>query len=78
MSAKKRAFTWIVETMMLFVIYSALCYFLPDIELYHFYTSHFGFVTELTWNEHYTLILFILSFFFNALLIYLWALKKEI
>lgn len=52
MSAKKRAFTWIVETMMLFVIYSALCYFLPDIELYHFYTSHFGFVTELTWNEN--------------------------
>lgn len=76
MSAKKHALRWIAETMMLFVIYTLLCYFLPDVLLYHLYTRNFSFVTELDWNDNYTTILFILSFFINALLIYLRALYK--
>jgi hypothetical protein len=77
MSAKKHALRWIAETMMLFVIYTLLCYFLPDVLLYHLYTRNFGFVTELDWNDNYTTILFILSFIINALLIYLCGLYKQ-
>lgn len=50
---------------------------MPDVLLYDMYTRNFGFVTELDWSEYYTLVLFIFSFLFNALLIYGWALKKE-
>jgi hypothetical protein len=77
MNAKTRVLTWIVETIMLFIVYSALCYLLPDVELYDLYTRNFGFITELAWNENYTLVLFIASIFINTLLIYLWALKKN-
>ncbi len=76
MNAKKHALTWIVETLMLFVIYSLVCYVMPDVFLYGLYTRHFGFVTELEWSENYTLLLFIFSFFLNVVLIYLWALRK--
>lgn len=76
MNAIKHALNWVVQTLMLLVIYSLLCYFLPDVFLYHLYTRHFGFVTELEWSENYTLFLFIVSFLFNAILIYLWALRK--
>ena len=76
MNAIKHALTWVVQTLMLLVIYSLLCYFLPDVFLYHLYTRQFGFVTELEWSESYTLFLFIVSFLFNAILIYLWALRK--
>lgn len=50
---------------------------MPDVLLYDMYTRNFGFVTELDWSEYYTLVLFIFSFLFNALLIYGWALKKK-
>ncbi|MGM8752999.1 hypothetical protein ACS6JK_05195 [Enterobacter chuandaensis] len=76
MNAKKHTLTWVVETLMLFVIYSLVCYFMPDVLLYHLFTSHFGFMTELEWSESYTLLLFILSFLLNTMLIYLWALRK--
>ncbi|CZU72578.1 Uncharacterised protein [Enterobacter hormaechei] len=76
MNARKHALTWVVETLMLFIIYSLVCYIMPDVLLYHLYTRHFGFVTELEWSGSYTLLLFIFSFLLNAVLIYLWALRK--
>ncbi len=76
MNAKKHVLTWIVETLMLFVIYSLFCYIMPDVKLYQLYTSYFGFVTELEWSENYTTLLFILSFLLNAVLIYVWAIRK--
>lgn len=78
MNARKHAVTWIIETLMLFFIYSLLCYLLPDVFLYHLYTRNFGFMTELDWNDDYTLVLFILAFIINAMLIYFWAKIKKL
>lgn len=70
MSAKAQAVRWIIQTLMFFAIYSLLCAISPDVALYNLYTANFGFVTELEWSENYTLVLFVLSFFINAALVY--------
>jgi len=63
MNAKKIALVWIVETLIFYLIYTFMCYIMPDVLLYDMYTRNFGFVTELDWSEYYTLVLFIFSFF---------------
>lgn len=77
MNPKKHACIWLIETLMLFGIYSILCFFMPDVWLYHFYTRNFGFVTELEWSDNYTLVLFIASFFLNIICIYLFTNRKS-
>ena len=77
MNTKKHVCIWLVETLMLFGIYSILCFFMPDVWLYHFYTRNFGFVTELEWSDNYTLVLFIASFFLNIICIYLFTNRKS-
>lgn len=76
MNAKKHTMIWMGETLMLFAVYSALCYFLPDVLFYQLYTRHFGFVTELEWSENYTSLLFVLSFILNAVIIYIVARRR--
>ncbi len=77
MNAKRHVFIWVVETLMLFGIYTVLCFFMPDVWLYHFYTRHFGFITELEWSDNYTFILFIASFLLNIIVIYLFVHRKS-
>lgn len=76
MNPKNHVCIWLVETLMLFGIYSILCFFMPDVWLYHFYTRNFGFITELEWSDNYTLVLFIASLFLNVIIIYLLAHRK--
>ena len=70
MNARKHVFNWIAETLMFFGIYSILCFFMPDVWLYHYYTRNFEFITEMEWSDNYIFVLFIVSFLLNIIVIY--------
>jgi hypothetical protein len=64
-------FIWLAELATLFLIYSSLCYVLPDMDIYSMYVEKFGFVIEEDWLDAYTLAIFTLSLTITSLLIWI-------
>ncbi len=64
---------WLTELALLCLVYSFICFFMPDVWLYDIYTDTFGFLTEAQWYDRYIFALSILSLLLTTLLIWLFA-----
>ena len=64
-------FIWLLELLSLSVIYSLLCYVMPDESLFLWYEERYGMVMENQWYDAYTLILMLIAIFINCVLIWL-------
>ncbi|WP_029590422.1 hypothetical protein [Franconibacter pulveris] len=64
-------FIWLLELLSLSVIYSLLCYVMPDESLFLWYEERYGMVMENQWYDAYTLILMLVAIFINCVLIWL-------
>lgn len=64
-------FIWLLELLSLSVIYSLLCYVMPDEALFLWYEDRYGMVMENQWYDAYTLILMLIAIFINCVLIWL-------
>lgn len=64
---------WLGELLLLCVVYSLICAFMPDVLLYNIYTEKFGFLTEEQWYDRYIFTLALLSLFSTTLVIWLIA-----
>lgn len=66
----RHVFLWLIELLSLAVIYSLLCYFVPDEALFSWYENKYGFVMENQWYNWFTTILMIVAVLFNCILIF--------
>lgn len=70
MSPIKHVFVWLIELFSLSILYSLLCYFIPDEALLSWYDERYGMVMENQWYGWYTLILMIIAVLINCGLIW--------
>ena len=64
---------WLTELFTVSVIYSVICFFMPDEAIFNWYEEKYGFVIETKWYNWYTLILYIASIALTSGLIWLTA-----
>lgn len=77
MKPLSRVLVWFAELATLFMSYSVLCFFLPDLEIYDWYVKIYGYVLEEDFLDYYTLILFIVSIVFTTALIWIAAILHQ-
>jgi hypothetical protein len=70
-------FVWLAELATLFISYSVLCFFLPDLEIYDWYVKRYSYVMEEDFLDYYTLILFTISIMFTTVLIWIVAIVHQ-
>ncbi|AMJ70216.1 hypothetical protein AW879_10010 [Enterobacter cloacae] len=70
-------FVWLAELATLFISYSVLCFFLPDLEIYDWYVKRYSYVMEEDFLDYYTLILFTISIMFTTVLIWIAAIVHQ-
>ena len=68
---------WFAELATLFISYSVLCFFMPDLEIYDWYVKKYGYVLEEDFLDNYTLILFTVSIMFTTALIWVAAIVHQ-
>jgi len=62
--------TWLLELFSLMVLFSLLCYFVPEEQLFWMYVDSYGFVAEVTWKDGYSLVLLVIAVLMNCGLIW--------
>jgi cytochrome c-type biogenesis protein CcmH/NrfF len=77
MKPLSRVLVWFAELATLFISYSVLCFFLPDLEIYDWYVKRYGYVLEEDFLDYYTLILFTVSIMLTTILIWIAAIVHQ-
>ncbi|TDN57664.1 hypothetical protein EC847_107148 [Scandinavium goeteborgense] len=63
--------TWLLELLSLSIIFSILCFIVPDEEIFSRYEDKYGMMAENEWYDGYTMILMLVAIFLNCLLIWI-------
>ncbi|CAH5331299.1 hypothetical protein AI2839V1_2799 [Enterobacter cloacae] len=77
MKPLSRLLVWFAELSTLFMSYSVLCFFLPDLEIYDWYVKRYGYVLEEDFLDYYTLTLFTVSIMLTTILIWIAAIVHQ-
>jgi hypothetical protein len=70
MSPLNHVISWLIELFSLAIIYSVLCYILPDRDLLFWYADKYGYGSEAEWYNGYTFLLMLASVFINCIIIW--------
>jgi len=62
--------TWLIELLSLSIIFTILCFIVPDEEIFSWYEDKYGMMAENHWYDGYTTILMLVAICLNCILIW--------
>ncbi|HEE9990137.1 TPA: hypothetical protein R8G53_001098 [Citrobacter braakii] len=77
MKPATHVFLWLSELLALTVVYTLLCYFIPDEAFMAWYQENYGFIQEAHWNDGFSLILYFLAIAITTFAIWFIAAARQ-
>ncbi|MDY1037825.1 hypothetical protein [Lelliottia sp. CFBP8978] len=77
MKPATHVYLWLTELFALTVVYTLLCYFIPDEAFLAWFEENYGFIQETRWDDWFSLTLYFLAIAITSLLIWLTAAARQ-